>query len=246
MDFNFGAGAFAESLPLREAFAYCVPRQKIVDDLIKPIDDSAVVMNSREIFPFQDTYEEVVSASYDGRYDNVDLDQAKAKFKEAGVKAPVQVRIGYSAPNPRRADEVAAVKASCDQVGFEVVDTGSPEFFDVDLINGDYEVALFAWAGSGQKASGENIYATPGGQNYGKYSDEVVDEAWKTLSSTTDEAVHLEQIKVIEKQLWDTMFGIPLFAHPGIGAYSSSLTNVRDTATQSGLLWSSEQWARAS
>jgi peptide/nickel transport system substrate-binding protein len=246
LDFNFKTGAFADSLPLREAFAYCVPRQKIVDDLIKPIDDSAVVMNAREVFPFQDTYEEVVEASYDGRYDNVDLDQAKAKFDEAGVEAPVEVRIGYSAPNPRRADEVAAIKASCDQVGFEVVDTGSPEFFDVDLINADYEVALFAWAGSGQKASGQNIYATPGGQNYGKYSDEVVDEAWDTLASTTDEAVHLEQIKIIEKQLWDTLFGIPVFAHPGVGAYSSSLSNVRDTAAQSGIIWNSEQWARAS
>lgn len=246
LDFNFKAGAFADSLPLREAFAYCVPRQKIVDDLIKPIDETAVVMNAREVFPFQDTYEEVVSASYDGRYDNVDLDQAKAKFEEAGVKAPVEVRIGYSAPNPRRADEVAAIKASCDQVGFEVVDTGSPEFFDVDLINADYEVALFAWAGSGQKASGQNIYSTPGGQNYGGYSDEVVDEAWDTLASTTDETVHLEQTKVIEKQLWDTLFGIPVFAHPGVGAYSSSLSNVRDTAAQSGIIWNSEQWARAS
>jgi peptide/nickel transport system substrate-binding protein len=246
LDFNFAAGAFADSLPLREAFAHCVPRQKIVDDLIKPIDESAVVMNSREVFPFQDNYEEVVEASYDGRYDNADLDQAKAKFEEAGVKAPVKVRIGYSAPNPRRADEVAAIKASCDQVGFEVVDTGSPEFFDVDLINGDYEVALFAWAGSGQKASGQNIYSTPGGQNFGKYSDEVVDKAWDTLASSLDESVHLEQVKIIEKQLWDTLFGIPLFAHPGVTAHSSSLTNVRDTAAQSGAVWNSEQWARAS
>jgi len=246
LDFNFGAGAFAESLPLREAFAYCVPRQKIVDDLIKPIDDSAVLMNAREVFPFQESYEDVVKASYDGRYDQVDLEQAEAKFAEAGVKAPVKVRIGYSAPNPRRADEVAAIKASCDQVGFEVVDTGSPEFFDQDLINGDYEVALFAWAGSGQKASGQNIYSTPGGQNYGHYSDKVVDEAWDTLASTTDETVHLEQTKVIEKQLWDTLFGIPLFAHPGVGAYSSSLSNVRDTAAQTGIVWNSEQWARAS
>ena len=58
--------------------------------------------------------------------------------------------------------------------------------------------------------------------------------------------MHLEQTKVIEKQLWDTLFGIPLFAHPGVGAYSSSLSNVRDTAAQTGIVWNSEQWARAS
>ncbi|AEG43703.1 ABC transporter substrate-binding protein [Isoptericola variabilis] len=247
LDFNFKSGIFADSLPAREAFAYCVPRQKIVDDLIKPIDETAVVMNAREVFPFQtDKYDEVVSAAYDGRYDEADLDMAKQKFEEAGLEEGTEVRIGYSAPNPRRADEVAAIKASCDQVGFNVVDAGDPAFFDTVLPNADYEVALFAWAGSGQIASGQNIYATTGTQNYGGYSDEVVDEAWDTLASTVDESVHLEQTKVIEKQLWDTLFGIPLFAHPGVAAFSSDLQNVRDTAAQSGIVWNAEQWARAS
>lgn len=246
LDFNFGSGIFADSLEAREAFALCVPRQKIVDDLIKPIDPEAVVMNAREVFPFQDNYEDVVSQSYDGRYDEVDLEAAKEKFEAAGLEEGEQVRIGYAAPNPRRAAEVEAIKSSCDQVGFDVVDSAAPDFFDKDLPNGDYEVALFAWAGSGQIASGENIYSTQGTQNYGKYSDETVDEAWSTLASSTDEAVHAEQTVIIEKQLWDTLFGIPLFAHPGVIASSSSLENVRATAAQGGVVWNAEQWARAS
>lgn len=246
LDFNFKSGIFADSLEAREAFALCVPRQKIVDDLIKPIAPEAVVMNAREVFPFQDNYEDVVSQSYGGQYDEVDLDAAKEKFAAAGLKDGEKVRIGYAAPNPRRAAEVEAIKSSCDQVGFDIVDNAAPDFFDKDLPNGDYEVALFAWAGSGQIASGENIYSTTGQQNYGGYSDKTVDEAWKTLAGTTDEAVHAEQIVVIEKQLWDTLFGIPLFAHPGVIASSSSLENVRNTAAQSGVVWNSEQWARAS
>ncbi|MEV0951050.1 ABC transporter substrate-binding protein [Promicromonospora sp. NPDC050249] len=246
LDFNFKSGIFADSLEAREAFALCVPRQKIVDDLIKPIDPEAVVMNAREVFPFQENYEAVVSESYDGRYDEVDLDAAKEKFAAAGLKEGEEVRIGYSAPNPRRAAEVEAIKSSCDQVGFDIVDTASPEFFDKTLPNGDYEVALFAWAGSGQIASGENIYSTPGTQNYGGYSDETVDEAWKTLSSSVDEEVHAAQIPIIEKQLWDTLYGIPLFAHPGVIAYSSSLENVQNSASQTGVLWNAEQWVRAS
>ena len=246
LDFNFNSGIFSDSLEAREAFALCVPRQKIVDDLIKPIAPEAVVMDAREVFPFQDNYEATVSESYDGRYDEVDLDAAKEKFAAAGLKEGEKVRIGYAAPNPRRAAEVEAIKSSCDQVGFDIVDSAAPDFFDKDLPNGDYEVALFAWAGSGQIASGENIYSTTGQQNYGGYSDKTVDEAWKTLAGTTDEAVHAEQTVIIEKQLWDTLFGIPLFAHPGVIASSSSLENVRNTAAQSGVVWNSEQWARAS
>lgn len=245
LDFNFKSGIFADSLEAREAFALCVPRQKIVDDLIKPIAPDAVVMNAREVFPFQENYDDVVSESYDGRYDDVDLDAAKEKFEAAGLEEGEKVRIGYAAPNPRRAAEVEAIKSSCDQVGFDIVDSASPDFFDKALPNGDYEVALFAWAGSGQIASGENIYSTPGTQNYGGYSDEVVDEAWKTLSSSVDEEVHAQQLPIIEKQLWDTLYGIPLFAHPGVIASSSSLQNVHNSAAQTGVLWNAEQWARA-
>lgn len=246
LDYNFATGVFADSLEAREAFAHCVPRQKIVDDLIKPIAPEAVIMNAREVFPFQENYDAVVSESYDGRYDEVDLDAAKEKFEAAGLEEGTKVRIGYAAPNPRRAAEVEAIKSSCDQVGFEIIDNAAPDFFDKDLPNGDYEIALFAWAGSGQIASGQNIYATDFPQNYGKYSDEVVDEAWDTLASSVDEEVHAEQTVIIEKQLWDTLFGIPLFSHPGVIASSSSLSNVRNTSAQSGVVWNAEQWARAS
>jgi peptide/nickel transport system substrate-binding protein len=245
LDFNFNNGPFATSLPLREAFAMCVPRQLIIDNLIAPIDPEAVVMNAREVFPFQPTYEEVVSASYDGRYDEVDIEGATAKIAESGVAGPIEVRIGYSAPNARRTEEVALIKDSCDQAGFTVTDVGNADFFDQTLPNGDYEVALFAWAGSGQITSGQNIYSTGGGQNYGGFSNADVDAAWDTLSSTLESDAQLEEIKTIETTLWDELYGIPLFAHPGVVAYDSSIQNVRDTATQSTVAWNAEQWVRA-
>ncbi len=248
LDFNFNAGVFADSLELREAFAMCVPRQQIVDNLVKPIDPNASVMNAREVFPFQENYDEVVSAAYDGRYDEVKLEDAKAKIAASGIETPIKVRIGYSAPNQRRTEEVALIKSSCDQAGFEIEDVGNKDFFAPGgtLESGDYEVALFAWAGSGQITSGENIYATGRPQNYGGFSSETVDEAWKTLISTLDESVHLEQTKIIEKALWDELYGIPVFAHPGVVAYDSKIQNVRDTAAQSTVAWNAEQWVRAS
>lgn len=235
----------AGGLALREAFAYCVPRQDIVNNLIAPIQEDAVVMNAREVFPFQDHYDEVVSAAYDGRFDVVDLDAASEKFAEANVGDSVDVRIGYAAPNPRRSDQVAAIKASCDQVGFNIIDAGDANFFDRVMPNGDYEVALFAWAGSGQIASGRNIYATEMPQNYGMFSNEEVDAAWNTLASSLDPAVQLEQVKVIEGLLWDNLFGIPVFAHPGIQANTSDVTGVRFNSTQTGAVWNAEQWAIA-
>ncbi len=255
LDFNFrtesadAAGSvFAEDaggLALREAFAYCVPRQTIVDTLIAPINPDATVMNAREVFPFQEDYADVVAASYDGRFDEVDIAASQAKIEESGVAGPVEVVIGYQSPNPRRSDQVAAIKASCDEAGFNIVDGGSDVFFTEVMPSGDYDVALFAWAGSGQIASGQNIYATGRPQNFGMFSNAEVDAAWATLASTLDPAAQLEEIKVIETLLWDNLFGIPVFAHPGVTAYTAGLDNVRQTATQDQAVWNASQWAWA-
>jgi peptide/nickel transport system substrate-binding protein len=250
LDFNHGTGVFSDGeggLAAREAFALCVPREQIVQNLIQPINPDAQVMNLREKFPFQEDYQEVLDAAYDGRFDTVDVEGAKAKLEEAGLTAPVEVRIAYSAPNQRRTDQVAAIKSSCDEAGFNITDAADPKMFEPGgpLDTGDYEVGLFAWAGSGQISSGEGIYSTDGPQNYGKFSNEEVDAAWDALAASTDPAVHMEQTKIIEKLLWDNLFGIPVFAHPGVVGYDNTLENVRHNSTQTGVSWNAEQWVRA-
>ncbi|MFK5635340.1 MULTISPECIES: ABC transporter substrate-binding protein [unclassified Ornithinimicrobium] len=251
LDFNFAEGSvFSDDeggLAAREAFAMCVPRQQIVQNLIQPINPEAEVLNLREKFPFQDDYQEVLTAAYDGRFDEVDIEGATAKLEEAGVETPVEVRIGYSAPNQRRTDQVTTIKASCDEAGFNIVDGGDPKFFEAggSLETGDWEIALFAWAGSGQVASGQPIYQTNGGQNFGGFANEEVDAAWDTLATSNDPAVHLEQVKIIEKLLWDNLYGIPVFAHPGVVGYDTTLENVRHTSVQTGVSWNAEQWVRA-
>lgn len=247
LDFNFvGDSLFADNLELRKAFAMCVPRQQIVENLIQPINPEAQVLNAREVFPFQDDYSEVVDAAYDGRYDEVDIEGAKEIVEAEGAEG-AEVRIGYSAPNPRRADQVAMIKSSCDEAGFEIVDAGDADFFQPGGTQerGDYEVALFAWAGSGQITSGENIYGTGKPQNYTEYSNEEVDAAWNRLATSLDESVHLEETKNIEKLLWDDLFGIPLFAHPGLDASAADIEGVEGTATQDGIVWNAETWHRA-
>ncbi|WP_102157446.1 ABC transporter family substrate-binding protein [Zhihengliuella halotolerans] len=247
LDFNFTEGSlFSDNLELRKAFAMCVPRQQIVENLIQPINPEAEVLNAREVFPFQDTYGEVVDASYDGQYDEVDIEGAKAILEAEGADG-AEVRIGYSAPNPRRSDQVAMIKSSCDEAGFDIVDAGDADFFQPGGTQerGDYEVALFAWAGSGQITSGENIYATGKPQNYTDYSNEEVDAAWRTLATSLDESVHLEQTKEIEKLLWDDLFGIPIFAHPGLDSSAANIENVEGTATQDGIVWNAPTWQRA-
>ena len=244
VDFNRGEGSvFADSPELREAFALCLPRQQIVDNLIKPIYADAEVMNLREVFPFQDKYQEVVDAAYPKEMDQPNIEKAKELVEKSGVSKP-KVRLGYQAGNQRRTETVALIKSSCDQAGFDIQDANSQVFFKEVMPAGDYDAALYAWAGSGQKASGANIYQSDGAQNQQSYNNPEVDAAWDKLATSLDEKEQLEQVKTIEKLLWEDFQAIPLYAHPGLVGHKADVANVRSTAAQSGALWNVEQWVR--
>ncbi|MGO3153858.1 MAG: ABC transporter family substrate-binding protein [Galactobacter sp.] len=245
VDFNFaGTSVFKDSADLRKAFALCIPRQQIVDNLIKPLNEDAEVLNTRDTLPGQEGYEEILKDTYNGEYDEVDIEKSKELIKKAGKSGKVTVRLGFNGPNPRRSDEVQLIKASCDKAGFDVKDVSSEDFGQPGgpVEKNDYDAYLFAWAGSGQIASGANIYGNGQPQNFGKYESDTVNAAFNKIKRTLDMDEHIKQEKIAEKALWDDMFGIPIFLHPGVDASSSKIENVKHTMTQDGITWNAFQW----
>ncbi|SEF17663.1 ABC transporter family substrate-binding protein [Jiangella alba] len=245
LDFNQTEGAVFADPNLRQAFAMCVPRQQIVENLIQPANPEAVVMNLREIFPWDPTYDQVVGEAYDGQFDEPDIEGAKALIDAAGA-AGTQIRVLRSDPNPRRADTVAAIKASCDQAGFEIVDTPTPDLGAGIVDVTSYEVALFAWAGSGVMSSGASLYRTNEGQNPYGYSNPDVDAAWTELIVTVDEDRQTELLTEIETNLWNDLFSIPLYAHPGVTAHNPAIEGVQQNAAQTQVSFNMEEWSRTS
>lgn len=243
LDLNFASPVMKEK-KAREAFALCVPRQTIVDNLIKPLNENAQVMNSRYSFPFFPEYEDVVKASYKGQYDKVDIEKAKALLSEANLP-DTTVKIGYIAENQRRADTFSLIKDSCEQAGFKIVDGSSPTFFDDEgeLVTGNWDVALFAWAGSTLVTGSSGIYITGGDSNFNKYSNAKVDQLTKELNVAPNKEDQIELIKGIETELWNDVATIPLFAFPGTAAWAKNAKNVVYNASQAGLTWNMHKWA---
>lgn len=244
LDLNHGSESPFSDHEVREAFALCVPRQLIIDNLIAPLSDDAELLNAREVYNYQDHYDEVVDAAYDGRYDEQDIERARELLDEAGHDT-VEIEIGYQAPNPRRSDQVQLIAEQCSEAGFEIEDGGHDAFFAEVIPTGDWDVALFAWASSGQIASGRNLYHSEGGQNDGNWNNEDLDAAWDELVVTMDEEDRIPLIQEIEQILWDDLMSIPLFVHPGTFAADSEIGNVRTTAAQTGITWNADQWQRA-
>lgn len=242
-DFNFD-GAMGDKA-LREAFALCLPRQTIVDNLIKPDNPEAVVLNSRYYLPFQPDYQGVADAITPEAYASQDIAQAK-QILEDNNAVGTQLRLGYILPNDRRAAEAQLVMDACgpDGAGFDVVDEGDKTFFNAGgaLVTGNFDVAMFAWAGSPLVTGSSAIYVTDGGSNYGNYANKDVDKLTSKLNQTSDPEEQKQIITDIETILWDDLATIPVFAFPGIVAYDANATGVEYNATQAGLTWNMQNW----
>lgn len=122
IDLNFDpAGVFGEA-SVREAFLKTIPREQILDALIRPLDPEASLLNSQIFFPGVDGYDEATSTNGSDAYDVVDVAGATALL--AG--ATPSVRVAYNNANPNRVDAFLAIQASAAEAGITVVDGGLP------------------------------------------------------------------------------------------------------------------------
>jgi ABC-type transport system substrate-binding protein len=238
LDFNF-EGRF-KSKELRRAFAKCVPRQQIVDNLIKPQNPKAQVLQSRFELPFQPGYSTMTNLGGQ-TYNAVDIAGAK-KILQAQGKIGMKVAVAYSTPNPRRKAEVDLIRDLCGQAGFKVVDGGTNAFFGGALDRGEFDVAIFAWTGSPLITQGYATYLTNGSQNSGHYSNPKVDQLLKQLYSELNPTAQRRLLTELDTILWSDLATIPLFAFPALLATASNVENVIYNPSSSGITFNMNDW----
>jgi peptide/nickel transport system substrate-binding protein len=238
LDFNF-SGPF-KSRELRRAFAKCVPRQQIVDNLIKPQNPAAQVLQSRFKLPFQPGYQEFTALGGQD-YTKVDVVGAK-RILQAEGKVGMRVKIAYATPNPRRKAEVNLIRDFCGQAGFKVVDGGSKTFFGGPLVRGEFDVALFAWTGSPLLTQNYATYLTKGAQNNGNYSNAQVDQLLKRLYSELNPANQQRLLTELDSTLWSDLATMPLFAFPAMLATASNVGGVQYNPSASGVTYNVDDW----
>ncbi|MCU1523405.1 MAG: transporter family substrate-binding protein, partial [Microbacteriaceae bacterium] len=98
-------GDAAKALAVRQAFFKVVPRQEMLDRLIKPLSSTAKLDDSSLFIPGQPGYDKAAANNGSSEYQKVDVDAAKALLAQAGVTAPITVRFAYANDNPRRQGE---------------------------------------------------------------------------------------------------------------------------------------------
>ena len=225
-------GDAKKALAVRQAFLHGVPRQEIVDKLIKPINPEAQVRNSFLKTEGTPGYDEIVAQNGSSEYAEVDPAKSKQLLQQAGVKTPVKVRVMYAKDNARRVNEFQLLKPALAKAGFDLIDAGSNEW-SAKLGDGTYDSVFFGWQSTTPAVSADReTYATGTINNLVGYSNKTVDSLFDTLVTTPDES---EQVKIqtqIEQQMFKDAIGITIFQFPSANISNSK----RITGAKPGVL----------
>ncbi|WP_106814332.1 ABC transporter family substrate-binding protein [Microbacterium timonense] len=236
IDLTF-AGPFADK-NVREAFLKTIPRQQLVETLIKPVNPEAEVLNSQLFIPAQAPYEDAVAVNGSDAYDEVDIEGAK----ELLAGATPTIRLMYNINNPNRVAAFEAIQASASQAGFIIEDVGR-EDWSAQLGSDIYDAVIFGWTSPGVgNGTIPQIFASFGGSNFNKYANATVDEIAQTIPKTLDKDKIDEMTIEADTELFGDAYGLPLFQLPGLEAHTDRLQGVTFMGNQTGALWNVWEW----
>lgn len=240
LDLNFSGPLKDKNV--REAFMKTVPRPDIVNKIIKPLDPNAKPLDSQLFVPAQAKYADSAKGNGSSDYQSVDIEGAKKLLNGATP----EIKIMYNKDNPNRLDAFTLISQSATKAGFKIVDDGlGKSDWSKALGNGTYDATIFGWINSGVGVSGvPQIFKSGAASNFSKFSSPEADKLMDQLIVTTDKAKQTDLEVQIDKLIWGSAYGLPLFQSVGVDAYSDRITGVKYMPNQTGVWWNFWEWAQ--
>ena len=238
IDLNF-TGVFADE-KVREAFLKTIPRQAILDAIIKPLDPEAKVLNSQLFVPAQDGYADSVKENGSDAFAEPDI----AGAKELLAGATPTVRILYNVNNPNRVDAFTLIQKSASEAGFVIDDQGDAKWGS-RLGDGSYDAAIFGWINSGVGVSGTpQIFGTGADSNFNGFSDPDADKLMQELIVTTEPAEQTKLQQKIDKAIFAANYGLPFFQSVGVDGVTDRVQGIDAyNPNQNGVWWNVWNWS---
>lgn len=245
------SGAFADRR-VREAFLLTVPRARILEELVLPLDPDAELLQSFTLQPGSlgspgaAAYEESVADNGSERYAEPDLERAEELLDEAGV-ADVPVCILYDPGNPRRVEQYELIAESAARAGFVVSSCAAGDWAGRLGARGAYDAALFAWDTSrvGPAAVGDVFRSGSSRSNHTGFSDEVADELLDRLETELDPAAQRELLAEVDERIWRAAYGLPLYRFPAVTVTGPRVEGVTRSPLDRGVFWDAWAWRPA-
>jgi peptide/nickel transport system substrate-binding protein len=245
----------AKAADLRRAFLLTVPRQEIVDKLVKGVDANARPLNSiTPYFTSNPNHARMQAQSGIAPYlasETVRLNQARALLAKHGYSAsnPFELRMLWGTPtNERRAGQADLIVAAAAKAGIKV-NSNPLVAWGGQLGAGQHDVQFFAWSQTSTFFNSiRALYGwdtetdKPRSQNYFGWKNLTVErELSKHFGNLTDAqrfAVNL----AFEKEYFKDAVGLPIFQHPQVAAIRTGLQNIKPGPFSPNLVWNFWEW----
>jgi peptide/nickel transport system substrate-binding protein len=247
------AGNSKKAKDLRHAFLLALPREQMVDVLIKPVMSSAKTMDTQFAFSGSPEYNALVKNNGNAEYSAgtqatrtaAALAIVKKYYPTASASdSKVTLQLAHANSGTRRS-MTALIIAEEKKAGFEVVEYNAPDFFG-DAINEsvDYDVFMYgAGLGSISQGNGCDSYKSDGGSNVFGWSDSAVDTNCSSLQGDylTNAQIAAKRLAV-DKIVHNSYWGLPLYQNPTITASVKALKNVKPAPLGANTVWNYWEW----
>jgi len=245
----FAASGGQKALDLRRAFLLSIPREEIIEKLIKPLNPNIPVLNTAFSVPGEGIYDLIVrnngSKYFVGAQEALNKRAASLvkKWYPNAMTNPVKVKMLVPGNNSRRADEYALIKANARKVGFDVVGDVQVAWGGL-LTSSNYDAAFFGWsAGSVVQLKLPTIFKSTGTQNYNGARYPVVDPIYEALSAPMSQTVAVQNYIKIERNFLENAATLPIFQHPAITAVNPDLKGIKPAPLNPNIVWNYWEWS---
>jgi peptide/nickel transport system substrate-binding protein len=250
LDFNTGAKGFALARApwFRQAVAYSIDRNALVKQLfrtlnpkLQPLQNLTYVNNQKEYSPSFSRY-----TFNRGRVDSIMRAHNCSKGSDGiyscgGVKA--SLRIGTTAGNRLRELSLEIIQAQAKSVGIDLrIDNSPSRIFFPAVSDENYNIALFAWVGTGDPVGQVDIYGCGGGSNWKAYCSQKVTKLFRQSDAELDTAKRRSLVLQADRIMAANLPTLPLYQKPTYFVYKSKLRGLKDNPTSAGPTWNIEDW----
>lgn len=245
LDLNLASPLFKDPI-VRTAFAQCVDRNKLVDELVRGVRPETQPLGSLAFLPGDARYEDLYSDKMvaDAQKAQVMLERAGWVLGSDGVYSRAGQRLSFSLGHdgsPAHFREVELIRTQCRQAGMEIADGANPGGLGDAMARGRFDVALTTSSRTPRVWSLADHYATKGEFNYQHYSNPELDAALGVAETEYAESTQMDALVKADRLLADDLVSLPLFQVPIMWAYTNTIDNVYRHATD-GVTWNANEW----
>lgn len=255
-------------LQVRKAIATAMPRQQIVDRVVKDANENAAVLNNTQYMVNQQQYQpnwDIYPAAGDVNAANAILDAAGWTRGAGGVRQKGKVKlaftVGTTSGNQARILSEQIMKQQLATIGVKLTIKNAPDILDTNMVSFDFQTLIFAWVGGPDPYQGNVIWlsydipaqcskrlakagqCSNSGQNYTKVKDPQVDALLNAADKEPDPVQRAKYYNETDQQLANNdVTVIPLFQKPTQLGYRNTIKGLVDNPTQDGFTWNIEDW----